>query len=382
LLFDATRLRIARQAAMLRKKELAERIGVSAAAISQYESGTTSPAAKTVAVLSLALGVPADYFIADRPLGEAPSTTAHFRSLRATTQQERDRAFAHALQTWELSRTFEQFVRFPTFELPGDLSIHADDSLRAAEAAARATRETLGLGTGPIPNVVRLLESRGVVCTRLPAQTRRVFAFSCSFPARPVVVLAAERSHRAAGRFDAAHELAHLLLHHDEEPGGHAVERQAQAFASEFLAPASEIAQSLPRSVNWRALLTLKNVWGISIQALLFRARSLGIMGEHSYRRAVTELNARGWRTQEPGDDGNAEHPVMLSRALEVLGQQGFGINELARQCRLSPETVQLLVAGDERPVVVADMAVSNAISGSAAKDEGSNTEPRSRGSR
>jgi len=351
--FDPTRLRIARQAAMLRKNELAERIGVSPAAISQYESGTTSPAAKTVAALSLALGVPADYFIADRPLGEAPTTTAHFRSLRATTQQERARAFAHALQTWELSCTLEQFVRFPPFDLPADLAVHPDDPIGAAEAAARSIREKLGLGTGPIPNMVRLLESRGVVCTRLPAQTRRVFAFSCNFPARPVVVLAAERSHRAAGRFDAAHELAHLVLHHDEEPGSHAVERQAHAFASEFLAPAGEIAGALPRFANWRQLLALKNVWGISIQALLFRARSLGIMGEHTYRRAVTELNARGWRSQEPGDDGNAEHPVMLGRALDVLRDQGLGISELARHCRLSRDTVELIAASDERPAVL-----------------------------
>ena len=352
-IFDPTRLRVARQAAMLRKKELAERVGVSAAAVSQYESGTTSPTAKTVAALSLALGVPAEYFIADRPLGEAPTTAAHFRSLRATTQQERDRAFAHALQTWELARTLEQFVRFPAFDLPVELAIHPDDPLGAAEAAARVTREALDLGTGPIANVVRLLESKGIVCTRLPAQTRRVFAFSCNFPNRPVVVLAAERSHRAAGRFDAAHELAHLLLHHDEEPGGHAVERQAHAFASEFLAPASEIADELPRSVNWRALLDLKNIWGISIQALLFRARSIGVMTEHTYRRAVTELNGRGWRTQEPGDDGRAEQPVMLARALEVLGERGLGIDELARHCRLSPETVELLITSDDRPVVL-----------------------------
>jgi len=47
-------------------------------------------------------------------------------------------------------------------------------------------------------------------------------------------------------------------------------------------------------------------------------------MGEHTYRRAVTELNARGWRSQEPGDDGNAEHPVMLGRALDVLRDQGL----------------------------------------------------------
>ena len=90
--FDPMRLRIARQAAMLTKKDLAQRIDVTPAAVSQYESGTTQPSAKATASLALALGMPVDFFSADRPLGEAPATTAHFRSLRATTQQERDRA--------------------------------------------------------------------------------------------------------------------------------------------------------------------------------------------------------------------------------------------------------------------------------------------------
>ena len=92
---------------MITKKDLASRIGVTPAAVSQYENGTTAPSAKVTASLSLALGLPVDFFAADRPLGEAPNTIAHFRSLRATTQQERDRAFAHALLTWELTRVLE-----------------------------------------------------------------------------------------------------------------------------------------------------------------------------------------------------------------------------------------------------------------------------------
>lgn len=351
-LFDPTRLRLARQAAMLRKKDLAERVGVSAAAVSQYEKGSTTPSPKVVAALALALGVPVEFFALDRPLGEAPNTTAHFRSLRATTQQERDRAFAHALLTWELVRTLERHVRMPVSNLPDDLAIRPDDPIAVAEAAARHTRQALDLGTGPIPNMVRFLESRGVVCTRLPAQTRRVYAFSCAFPSRPVVVLAAERTHRAAGRFDAAHELAHLLLHHDEEPGSHAVETQANAFASEFLAPASEIADQLPRTANWRQLLYLKEVWGVSIQALLYRARSLELMSEHRYRRAVTELNARGWRRQEPGDDGQAERPVLLAKAIDLLWERGMSIDDLANEARLAPGSVDLIVGTDGRPEV------------------------------
>ncbi len=349
-LFDPTRLRIARQAAMLRKKDLAERIGVSAAAVSQYENGSSTPKPKVIAALAMALGMPTGFFAADRSLGEAPATTAHFRSLRSTSKQERDRAFAHALLTWELSTVIERFVQLPLVRLPSDLGVRPDDPLSTVEQAAREARLALGLDRGPVPNVVRLLESCGVVCTRLPAMTRRVFAFSCEFPGRPVVVLSAERTHLAAGRFDAAHELGHLLLHHDEEPGTHAVERHANAFAAEFLAPSAEIAHLLPSRVDWKRLMELKQTWGISLQALLYRARSLQIMPEYTYRRAVTEINGRGWRTQEPGDEGGAEEPVLLRRAIDVLAETGRTVEDLSDLARISVETIEAIAPPDERP--------------------------------
>jgi Zn-dependent peptidase ImmA (M78 family)/transcriptional regulator with XRE-family HTH domain len=351
-LFDPTRLRIARQAAMTRKKDLAEKIGVSAGAVSQYENGTTTPSPRVVAALALALGQPASFFAADRPLGEATATLAHFRSLRSTSKQERDRAFAHALLTWELAQVIQRYVRLPLLDLPTDLALGSDDPPAAVEAAARQARLSMGLDKGPVPNVVRLLESKGVVCTRLPAQTRRVFAFSCDFPERPVVVLSTERFHRAAGRFDAAHELAHILMHHDAEPGTHAVERQANVFASEFLAPASEIIDDLPVRADWKQLLHLKEVWGISIQALLYKARSLGVMPENTYRRAVTEINSRGWRKVEPGDDGRGEQPILLGKALDVIQERGISVEELSDLARLPVDTILQIVATDDRPVL------------------------------
>lgn len=337
---------------MLQKKELAERLGVSAGAVSQYENGTSSPSPKVVSALALALGVPRDFFSSDRPLGEAPNVTAHFRSLRSTTKQERDRAFAHALLTWELTGVIERYIRLPRYGLPSDLGQSVQDTTSSIEAAAQQARAVLDLGTGPLPNVVRLLESRGVICTRLPAGTRRVFAFSCDFPTRPVVVLATERTHLAAGRFDAAHELAHLLLHHDEEPGTHPIERQANIFASEFLAPTSSIADLLPSKVDWKRLMELKATWGISMQALLYKARSLKVMSDNTYRRAVTELNQRGWRTKEPGDDGQAEEPIMLGRAIEMLENQGNTLANLSDESRLSIETIRLIAGVDERPAL------------------------------
>lgn len=66
------------------------------------------------------------------------------------------------------------------------------------------------------------------------------------------------------------------------------MERQANVFASEFLAPATEIADLLPTRIDWKRLMALKGTWGVSIQALLFRGRELRVMPEHTYRRAVT----------------------------------------------------------------------------------------------
>jgi Zn-dependent peptidase ImmA (M78 family) len=165
-------------------------------------------------------------------------------------------------------------------------------------------------------------------------------------------VLSAERTHRAAARFDAAHEVAHLILHPDEAPGSHAVERQANAFAAELLAPSSELADLLPSRADWKQLLDLKAVWGISIQALLYRAKSLQVMSEHTYRRAVTELNARGWRTQEPLDDGRAEEPLLLGKALDLAENHGVSREALASQARLPIETVQAIANVHAMPLL------------------------------
>lgn len=350
--FDPTRLRLARQAAMLSKKDLAALVDVTPSAISQYENGTVKPSAKVTAALALALGMPVSFLAGGRDLGTAPTVMAHFRSLRSASQRERDRAFAHALLTWELTRVIQQTVRLPSVDLPGELTIRSDEPTGAAEEVARRARQHFGLEAGPVPNVVRLLEAHGIVCTRLPTQTRRVFAFSCAFPERPVVVLAAERTHRATSRFAAAHECGHLVMHPDEEPGSQPVERQANAFAAEFLTPGSEIADVLPRRADWQRLLELKSIWGVSIQALLFRARTLGVMPEHVYRRSVTELNARGWRAKEPGDDGTAEEPVLLARALSLAEQRGVTIEDVAEAARLPIEMARAIASVDERPAV------------------------------
>jgi hypothetical protein len=73
-------------------------------------------------------------------------------------------------------------------------------------------------------------------------------------------------------------------------------------------------------------------------------------MPEHTYRRAVTELNRRGWRTQEPGDDGQAEEPALLRRAVDLMAEQARTVEFLSEQSRISVEMIEAIAPPDERP--------------------------------
>ena len=288
--FDRERLRIAREAKGWTKQRLAEAVGVTPAAVSQYEHGICRPTSGVLAKMALALGMPSGFFLVGRPTVPVDSLSAHFRSLRSTTLRDRRRALAHATFAWDLTSELEHHLQIPPVSFP-----HAVLPERATnddiENLATQSRHFFGLGSGPIANAIRLLESHGAVVVSLPVECRKVDAFSCTIQGRPIVLLNSDKDDKARLRHSAAHELGHIIAHHDVDPGNQVVERQANAFASSFLLPADEIAPQLPRSLDWNRLIALRRHWGVSIASLLFRAKTLGVLSEHTYRRAFTTLN-------------------------------------------------------------------------------------------
>jgi Zn-dependent peptidase ImmA (M78 family) len=241
----------------------------------------------------------------------------------------------------------EQYVEFPAVVETADPLDTACAPSRVT-AAARETRTRLALPDGPIPHVVRLLESIGIVVVRLPEDLDpRVDAFSTEAGERPLILLSPLKDDRARSRFDAAHELGHLVMHQSIEPGSKVVEQQANRFASEFLAPSSELLDDLPRKVDWDVLLAAKTKWGLSLAALVYRAHDAGIWGEHAYRRANQHLRAFGY--PEQGPLGPPESPSMLGTAMELVSSTGFDSQELARVSRLPLDQItDVLAAGSE----------------------------------
>lgn len=345
--FDPEALTLARKLRGLRKNELASIVAVTPAALSQYELGQSRPSPAVLARLALALGMPIRFFIFGYPKPVTPSS-AHFRSLRATTLLERDQALAFGQLAWRLMTGIEKYIELPEPSIP-DMALPG--SLEVAGVARRA-RESMGIGTGPVPHVVRLLEAHGAVVMLLPAMSRRVDAFSHWYGCRPVVFLNPAKDDKARSRFDAAHELGHLVLHHDAEPGNRIVENQAHDFAAEFLLPREEITAELPGRLDWERLLQAKRRWGVSLKALAYRAHKLGIFGESMYRTAMVTLAQ--WGDPEPGDLGPRESPILLGEAMRMLAGIGVSVESLAKDTGLAADTVQeiLRAADGSRPRV------------------------------
>jgi Zn-dependent peptidase ImmA (M78 family)/transcriptional regulator with XRE-family HTH domain len=350
--FDGSRLTLARRMRRLSKTVLATDIGVSAAAVTQYEKGITRPTAAVLAAISLRLGLDKSFFGAGRPLQSLPAASAHFRSLRSTTAIAREQALAYGELGLELTALIEQYVELPAPSLPAiDLpavGVPEDLTIEEIRQVVQQVKEAWGIAPGPVAHVVRLLEAHGVLVLRLPEGIdRKVDAFSSDAGHRPLVMLNPGKDDKARSRFDASHELGHLVLHPDNEPGSKLLEQQADAFAAEFLMPRDEIIDQLPRRVDWPIFHELKRHWGVSLRALVYRAHALGTLSESSYRRANQRLAAQGH--PEPGPLGPPESPSLLGSAVALLSQAGISLDTILEAGRLDPvEAEPIIEAGSE----------------------------------
>jgi len=347
-LFARQNLRIGRELRGWSQVELAQRSStVTAASISQFENGHSRPSAATLDGLASTLRVPVAFFTARLTAADEPQVTGFFRSLRSTTPRQRRQALALVGLVRALVAELEEVTALPVLTLPRH---PVDDEAKddVIECIAQNVRDEWGLCPGPVSDVVRCIERRGIVTTRAHTSLDGVDAFSVPTPTRrPVIVLGADKGLRDRSRFDAAHELGHLVMHNPADEGSRAAELQAHQFASAFLMPAEDIYDQLPSKADWPRLLELKRVWQVSIAALLKRAQTLEVMTPATYMQAYKFMSVRGWRKNEPGRLGSPESPVLLQTAVNVAAAAGEPLSELIARAGLPYDEVMALLRVD-----------------------------------
>jgi Zn-dependent peptidase ImmA (M78 family)/transcriptional regulator with XRE-family HTH domain len=345
-LTSAHRLRLAREMRGWSQRELVDQMAetghsVSTAALSQLELGRSVPTARTLSSIAEAVDIPLEYFVrrdADMELD------GFFRSLRSAPVKDRRWAMARAHLLHDFVRVLEHFVELPKLDVPDlERKLRSRDEI---EAAAAAVRRSWGLGDGPISNMVRELERHGIATMRLTLERSKLDAFSVWFLDRPTVVLCADKGNTARSRFDAAHELGHGVLHDSLDIGTKEVESEAHQFAASFLMPEATIRSLLSPSINWRDLMDLKAQWGVSLGALLIRARDLDVLSPARYVSAMKYMSGRGWRKSEPGDQllGDPEEPRIVSAAIREVEGLGLSLEDLCHDSGLPYTDVLALV--------------------------------------
>jgi len=346
--FAPARLTMARELAGLRKRDLADVIDRTAAAVSQYELGQSRPSGETLRRCAAALDVPVTFFTTGRPHLRLDTASAHFRSLRSTTAHQRQQALAHVELLWELIDQLDHVVELPKVDLGLPIGMRPGDPA----ATAGMLRKAWHVPTGPVVHLVRTLESRGIVLTQLPSvDAETIDAFSAALHGRPMIVLS-RKGNPMRQRFSVAHELGHLLLHPEPAPGSRVHEREANTFAAELLMPAAEIRDRLPTPVDITALKETADGYGVSVAALAYRGKDLGVYSDSTLRRVMATLTKLGWRTDEPVSARYpGERPELLTRATELAAAHGLPTRLLADRLHLPLSRLrELLGAPAPRP--------------------------------
>ena len=317
----AKRIQSARKLAGLSLRELADRMEgiVSHNAISKYEKAEMIPDSKVLLALAKALNVQADYFF--RPFTIEIENIEFRKKSKLPTKNV---ASIKEDVTGRLERyvELEQFLQFSaSFENP--LASVVIKTGEQVEQAVEELRAVWKLGNNVLSNVIELLEDKEIKVIEIDAPLEFDGLSGWASEDIPVIVVNKHYSIERK-RFTALHELAHLLLSFDEGLEHKTIERLCHRFAGAMLMPKETFLEELGstrKNISLSELITLKESYGISIQALMARAKDLEIISSETY------IAFRKWVNQHPdhktekgfgsfkGSEGSTRFKQLLYRA-------------------------------------------------------------------
>jgi len=322
------------------RKALADLIGKNSSTVGRWEDGSSLPETSSLWALSKALDVKPEFFL--KPMLITNDSKAFFyRSLASTLK--RDKGIQEVRMKWlqEISSVVQQYVDFPKVDIPDVLGNHSYRQLRNGdlERIASELRDHWKLGDGPLLDVISHMENVGYVVGSVTMGTSKLDGL-CQWGEddRPYVLLADDKMSYARRQLDAAHEMAHGILHKSVSPKElvedfKLIEQQAFRLAGAFLLPAS----SYPLEVNQFTLSELelkKQRWRISIKAQIRRLKDLKLINDNKYVHMNKIYSARRWRGGEPFDRVWAlEKPKLLKQAFEaIVSNQVLSKQDILRQ--------------------------------------------------
>lgn len=336
-------IQLLRLARGLTQSELAKVSGLSQAVLSKAESGLLSLDLDRLADVAAALQVPVERLTTSESADGVLSACAFHRKRSSLPVSDAKRIRAvldlRRMQVERLIPAGDAAVTLPRMSPSED---EWDDN---PETIAAKVRESMGLGEGPIDDLVKAVEGVGAVVLVAELGAARIDAIG-NWPDghRPLFILnnSAPPDRR---RFSLAHEVGHAVMHDVPRAGQ---EEEADRFASELLMPSGSIRGELQR-VDLAALVELKAKWGVSMSSLIRKARDVGAITDYDYKRLNIALSTAGYRTREPVELP-VESPTLMAATIANRQLHGESAEQLAKKALMTAHelTTTYLEGSDE----------------------------------
>lgn len=283
--------------------------------------------------------LPESFFTVPHTTVDAAIPTFRKNSTAKTSDEKRIvRLTKEATRFWDSVATSINYPHTHIHDVPLDST---------PEQAAKHVRNILGLAPDArVPNMVRLAEKLGVaVITNLDNTDMPSDHVGASLPTQeithPLIALTAQVRGDVA-RMTIGHELAHLIYDRKRQARITSIrspeEKRAYEFSGALLAPAAMMQEKVNETTRLMEYAKIKAEYGISISALIMRARTLGLITDKRQRSLFIQHNAHGWRNNEPVSVP-AEKPSLLRQAIQARWNGIYPLR-IALDLGLSPEWV------------------------------------------
>ena len=324
------RINQARISRGLSMSEMAELVGVTKQAISQYETGKNTPSESVLNKIADYLQYSTDFFRKPMPTNNATNSGVFFRSNKTVRKMDLKAAEVKIQILREINDYLKVYVDFPEVTFP---KIEYNDcgidpiSNEDIEHYAMALRSAWKLGNGPIGNLMNVVQKNGIVVSSTKLRLRKLDGLSEWYNNTPYIFMSTDKETNCRVRFGIAHEIGHLLMHAGNfspedimtEAIHKKLEDEAHRFAGAFLLPKESFERDV-YSTSIDHFVQLKAKWKVSLSAMIKRCETLGIFSYSQIKYLKDQMTWKQYWKHEPLDsEMPVEKPFAHKQAISLL---------------------------------------------------------------
>jgi len=331
--FNPERFALHRQAKGMSQGAAAKALGVSQGRISKVENGALRPSDQLLIDAAQEFGVQREAFFGEDVERGLPAIS-FFRKQKTMGMRETRKTEARfsiirqvviSLAAGLVELADRRVPRIPV-STPGE----------TPASIAQRVRTFFQAAAGPLLGLTRMMESAGIIIVPFVDTHAKFDAVSCASPDGRLDIVAVKPGLAPDRyRFSIAHELGHLVMH---TMPSETIEDEANQFAAELLMPAEDIESDLT-SITIPHLMELKRKWQVAMSALIYRAKSLGLVSEWKARNAYITMSTYGFRKKEPVELPREEPQLFTTLIVRHLAG-GKTFDDIAAQVGLLPTTM------------------------------------------